>query len=127
MYDMHIISVSKTSKYKEEAMKVLEVLFSDETQMIATKKTGRISPLKDPKFQKAFGEEMPLLKGKHLESIFKSKPAPAPRFSIHYGKTNLMLEKQFQEYVDGKKDVNTALRNAEEEINQYIMTNSKPK
>lgn len=120
MYDLHIMSISKTSQHKEEAMKVLEVLFSDEVQMNATKKTGRISLLKDPKFQQAYGADMPVLKGKHLEGIFKSKPAPAPRLSIFYTKASSILESHFRQYVDGAKDTNTALREAEEEINMYV-------
>ena len=120
MYDLHIMSVSKTSKYKDETIKVLEVLFSDETQMIATRRTGRVSPLKDPKFQQAYGADMPILKGKHLEAIFKSKPAPAPRLSTHYSKASSIMRTHFQNYVDGKTDLNTALRSAEEEIVKYI-------
>jgi len=120
MYDLHIMSISKTSKYKEEAMKVLEVLFSDDVQMIATKKTGRVSLLKDPKFQQAYGADMPILKGKHLEGIFKSKPAPAPRLSTYYSKAAGILETHFRQYVDGTVDENTALRDAEEEIAKYV-------
>lgn len=120
MFDLHIMAVSKTSKYKEEAAKVLEVLFSDDVQMIATKKTGRVSALKDPKFQQAYGADMPLLKGKNIQSIFKSKPAPAPRLSTYYSKASGIMTTKFQDYADGKKDVNTALREAEEEINKYI-------
>lgn len=120
MFDMHIIGISNTSKHKDEAMKVLKVLFSDEVQMIATKQTGRISLLSDKKFQDAFGAEMPILKGKNIASIFKSKPAPAPRLSTYYSNSGGILRQQFYEYADGKKDVNTALRDAEEEINQYI-------
>ncbi|GAA4864690.1 sugar ABC transporter substrate-binding protein [Paenibacillus vulneris] len=122
MYDLHIMSISKTSQHKEEAMKVLEVLFSDEVQMIATKKTGRISLLNDPKFQQAYGADMPILKGKHLEGIFKSKPAPAPRLSTYYSKAVSILESHFRQYVDGAKDTNTALREAEDEINKYVQS-----
>jgi ABC-type glycerol-3-phosphate transport system substrate-binding protein len=127
MFDLHIMSVSKTSKYKDEAMKVLEVLFSDEVQMIATKKTGRVSPLKDPKFQQAYGSEMPLLKGKNIQSIFKSKPAPAPRLSTYYSKASSIMVSKFQEYADGKKDINTALRETEEETVKYIQEQTQTK
>jgi multiple sugar transport system substrate-binding protein len=125
MYDLHIMSVTKTSKHKDEAMKVLEVLFSDEVQMIAAQKTGRVSPLKDPKYQQAYGSEMPVLKGKNIQSIFKSKPAPAPRLSAYYSKASSIMSGKFQEYADGKKDVNTALREAEEEIAKYAQEQSK--
>ncbi len=124
MYDMHMISVTKNSQYKDEAMKVLEVLFSDEVQMDAVTKTGRISLLNDPKFQEAYGSENPVLKDKHLEAIFMSTPAHAPRFSKHYSKASGILREHFYQYADGEKDINEALRDAEEEINQYIEANT---
>lgn len=120
MFDMHIIGISNTSKHKEDAMKVLEVLFSDEVQMVATQQTGRISLLSDTKFQQAFGADMPILKGKNVQSIFKSKPAPAPRLSKHYGNGATNIRNKFNEYVDGNIDMNTALREAEELTNAYI-------
>lgn len=125
MYDLHVMTISKTSKYPDEAMKVLEVLFSDEVQMMSTKETGRVSPLKDPKFKAAFGADMPVLKGKSVPSIFKSQPASAPPFSIHYPKARDILSNQFQQYADNKKDMNSALRDADELINQYILENTK--
>lgn len=125
MFDLHTIFISKTSKYKDDAMRVLEVLFSDEVQMISTKETGRVSPLKDPKYNQAFGAEMAHLKGKQLQSIFKSKPAQSPPFSVHYTKGVALLRNSFTEVADGKKDINTALREADEKINQMIETEKK--
>ena len=125
MFDMHTILITKTSKNKDDAMRVLEVLFSDEVQLISTKETGRVSALKDPKFNQAFGTAMPHLNGKQLSSIFKSKPAQSPPFSVHYTKGIAHLRNSFAEVVDGKKDINTALREADEKINQMIATESK--
>ncbi|MFE5322776.1 ABC transporter substrate-binding protein [Paenibacillus sp. NPDC056579] len=125
MFDLHTIFITKTSKHKDDAMRVLEVLFSDEVQMISTKETGRVSPLKDPKFNQAFGADMPHLKGKSLQSIFKSKPAQSPPFSMFYTKGIALLRNSFAEVADGKKDVNTALREADEKINQMIETDKK--
>jgi ABC-type glycerol-3-phosphate transport system substrate-binding protein len=125
MHDLHVATISKSSKNKEDAMRVIEVLLSDEVQMISTAQTGRVSSLKDPKFIAAYGKDMAPLQGKRISSIFKSKPALAPPFSIHYTKANSIMGKYFQEYADGKKDVNTALREADEEIIQYIKMNTK--
>ncbi|CAG7621985.1 hypothetical protein PAESOLCIP111_02380 [Paenibacillus solanacearum] len=125
MYDLHVMTISKTTKYPDEAMKVLEVLFSDEVQSLSVRSTGRVSPLKDPKFKNEFGADMPVLKGKNIKSIFKSSPASAPPFSIYYTKARDIFSGKFTEYLDGKKDVNTALREAEEQITQYIRENAK--
>jgi multiple sugar transport system substrate-binding protein len=125
MHDLHVITINRASKNKEDAMRVLEVLYSDEVQMLSTKTTGRVSPLKDPKYKSAFGSEMPVLKGKQVASIFKSKPALAPPFSIFYTKARDILGAKFKDYADGKKDANTALREADEEITKYVQENSK--
>ncbi|MDF2725651.1 MAG: family 1 extracellular solute-binding protein [Paenibacillus sp.] len=122
IFDMHIIGISNTSKHKDDAMKVLEVLFSDEVQLIATKQTGRISLLSDTKYQQAYGAEMPILKGKNIQSIFKSKPAPVARLSKYYGNGGTNVRNKFNDFVDGKVDMNTAIREAEELTNAYIKT-----
>jgi multiple sugar transport system substrate-binding protein len=120
MYDLHVMTIMKQSKHQDEAMKVMEVLFSDEVQMMSTRKTGRVSPLKDSKFNEAFGADMPVLQGKHIQSIFKSKPASAPPFSKFYPKARDILSSQFKQFNEGKTDMNTALRDAEAQISQYI-------
>jgi len=88
--------------------------------MMSTRKTGRVSPLKDSKFNEAFGADMPVLQGKHIQSIFKSKPASAPPFSKFYPKARDILSSQFKQFNEGKTDMNTALRDAEAQISQYI-------
>jgi len=120
MFDMHVLTILKTSKYPDEAAKVMDVFFSDEVQMLSTKMTGRVSPLKDPKFNEAFGLDMPILKGKRIQSIFKSIPAPAPPFSKYYPKARDIMSDEFKQFLSGGKDMNTALRDAEMRINQYI-------
>ncbi|WP_158301943.1 ABC transporter substrate-binding protein [Paenibacillus mesophilus] len=120
MYDLHVIAVPKTSKYKEEAFKVIEVLMSDEVQMESVRVTGRVSPLKDQKFKDNFGADQAGLKGKNTQAIFKSKPADAPEFSRFYRDANAIVLNEYKEFLAGKKDVNSALRDAEEKVNQAI-------
>lgn len=122
MYDLHVIAISSTSKYKEAAMKTLEVLFSDENQKISTRNTGRVSLLTNPDIRKEFGADNPALKDKKLNSIFKSKPAYAPPFSKFQSKGSEIVLKHYKEFLADRKDLNTMLRDAEEEINQYIKT-----
>jgi ABC-type glycerol-3-phosphate transport system substrate-binding protein len=125
MYDLHAIMISSLSKHKDEAMKVIEVLLSDEVQTVSSSTTGRLSPLINPEIQKAFGTKMTSLKGKNIAGIFKSKPAYAPPFSIYHSKASDILKKAFVDYIDDKKDVNTALREAEDEITQLIKSEQK--
>lgn len=123
-YDLHTMGISNTSKHKEDAMKVLEVFFSDEVQKLSTSKTGRVPPLSDPKFTTYYGSEDPVLKSKRLSSVFKSKNStPNAVFTKYHGKSNQILNPYFMDYLNGTKDLNTALRGAEEEINQWIAAN----
>lgn len=119
MYDLNVVMMSSTSKHKDDAMKAIEVFLSDEVQTISSS-MGKLSALTNPEVRKAFGSGIPGLKGKNLQGIFKSSPAAAPPFSIYHGKGNEILKRTFLDYIGDKKDVNTALRDAEEEINQYI-------
>jgi ABC-type glycerol-3-phosphate transport system substrate-binding protein len=119
-YDINITAIAKISKHKEDAMRVLEVVFSDEVQLMSAR-AGKLPLMKDPKFQNEFLKGNDAFKDKKISSIFKSKPAPAaPPYSNFYTKSRGMLVDKFKEYAEGKKDVNTVLREAEEAINQYI-------
>ena len=122
MYDLHLLIPMKMSKHKDDQMRVLEVMFSDEVQTMMTRKTARISTLKDPKYVQEYAKDIPELKEKRIESIFKSKPAPAQAFSKHFSKASTALTAEYVEFVNGKIDINTALRNAEEKITQIIKT-----
>ncbi|CAG7627003.1 ABC transporter substrate-binding protein [Paenibacillus allorhizosphaerae] len=125
MYDLHLIGISKTSKYKDAALKVMEVLLSDEVQTASVRSTGRLSPLKDPKFKEAYGADMPLLKGKHIQSIFKSSSAKGTTYSKHYLEARKLVDAEYKNFLAGKNDVNTALRTAEEKISQYVAQQDK--
>lgn len=125
MYDLHVMNLSKTSKYKDDAMRVLEVLFSEEVQLISSSTTGRLPVLQDAIYRDAFGKNMPHLQGKRISSIFKSKAAPSPAFTEYYTKSIDLARNAFIDYVQSKTDLNTALRTLDEQINQYIETNKK--
>jgi len=120
MYDLHVIAITSMSRHKQAAMKALEVLFSDDNQKISTRKTGRVPLLTNPDIRKEFGADNPALKDKKLNSIFKSKPASAPPFSKYQSKGSEITLKHYKEFLADNKDLNTMLRDAEEEINQFI-------
>lgn len=125
MYDLHVLNVSKISKHKDDAMRVLVVLFSHEVQLTSSKTTGRLPVLSDAAYREAFGKDMPYLQGKRIQSIFKSKPAPSPAFSQHYTKSIDLARNSFIDFVQNKTDLNTALRTLDEQINQHISANKK--
>lgn len=121
--DAQIFSISQTSKYKEQAAQLLSVVTSDEVQLLSARKTARFSSLKNPAMRDALGADMPFLQGKNLKSIFKSTAPAAPAFSPYDSSDVRNISfKSFEDYMKGK-DLNTALREAEEKINQWIETN----
>ncbi|CAG7638390.1 ABC transporter substrate-binding protein [Paenibacillus allorhizosphaerae] len=119
MVKAYALCITTTSKHREQAMQTLQVMTSDEVQLAYTKSTAMLSALKNPEMNKHFGEDLPLLKGKHIEGIFKSKPAPFVAQSTYSGKARPSLEAKFKDVMAGK-DINTALREAQEEATKQI-------
>jgi multiple sugar transport system substrate-binding protein len=118
---VNVMMITKSSKYKHEAMEAIKIAVSDEVQT-AMSRLALLSPLKSEAVKKAFGESRDFLKNKHVEGIFKSKPVPYPVASQYRSKAENILIQKFNEFRDGKIDVNTALSRAEEEINQMVAT-----
>jgi multiple sugar transport system substrate-binding protein len=116
---VNVMMITKSSKYKHEAMEVIKIAVSDEVQTEMSK-LALLSPLKSEAVKKAFGESRDFLKDKHVEGIFKSKPVPYPVASQYRSKAENILIQKFNEFRDGKIDVNTALRQAEEAIDQMV-------
>jgi len=114
-----VMSLAATSKHPDEVMEVMKIVTSDETQLQLMKMATLLTGLDNKDLQQHFGEEKPFLKGKHVEAIFKSKPAPFVPQTLYSGKVRGIFEAKYKDYVAGK-DLNTALREAEEEGNQLI-------
>ncbi|MDF2725490.1 MAG: hypothetical protein K0Q59_5167, partial [Paenibacillus sp.] len=80
------------------------------------------SPLADPKFRQAFGKGVPEFQNKKLDSIFKSTPADGIAYSKYYNNANTILGAKVKDYLTAGKDLNTALREADDEIAKMIAT-----
>jgi multiple sugar transport system substrate-binding protein len=117
--DTHFMAITKTSKHRDQAMQAISVITSDEVQGQLMSTAGQISPLTNPELKKRFGADMPFLKGKNLDAIFKGKLGPGPAFSPYEKDGKKILDKSFMEYANGK-DLNTTLREAAEAINKTI-------
>lgn len=114
--------VTQTSKYKDEAFQVVSFLVSEEVQTMLSKK-GVGTPLVNPAVKKVFGQEVPELRGKNTGAFYYYKDAPpSPPRDAKLTNVNVSFTKSFSEIVTNKKDVNTVLRQFEEEINRAIET-----
>jgi multiple sugar transport system substrate-binding protein len=116
----HTLSISSTSVHKDDAFKVIQCLVSDENQLAMAKRGIRFPSIDDQKLKDSFGVDNPMLKGKNLQAIFKTKPAPNPRFTKYDSIIEKQLNSAFSLVRDNKTDINTALRDAEEKANQGI-------
>ncbi|CAG7658066.1 hypothetical protein PAECIP111802_06938 [Paenibacillus allorhizosphaerae] len=117
--DAHAMGISPTSKNKDAAFKVIMAITSDEVQMDMSRH-GKYPVMKDPKFASSFGADMDFMKNKHIEAIYKTKPAktfiPTKYDSIAMSAMNAAVSK----IVKNGVDLNTALREAEESITKQI-------
>lgn len=124
-YNLHLMIPTKMSKYPDDQLRMMEVLFSDEVQTTMARKTARKSTLKDPKYVQMFGADMAELKGKNVTGMFKGKSGPAPQLSRHFSKATSLMEAEFASVVKDGKDINTSLRDLEDQIKQYIASQGK--
>jgi multiple sugar transport system substrate-binding protein len=125
-YDLHVMAVTPESKNRNAAFQVISTIVSDEVQLEMSKK-GRVSVLQNQSVRDEFGKELASFKGKNISAIFKSTPAPAGQTSqfnslvsepvINTSLTKAILEQGV--------DINTALRQAEEQINKTVDQNKK--
>ncbi|MDF2723457.1 MAG: family 1 extracellular solute-binding protein [Paenibacillus sp.] len=116
-----VVLITSTSKYKEQALQVIEALTSDEIEMMRSKQ-GVLTVLKNPDIKKAFGTEIKFAEGKNLPGILKSKPAVSPPISAYRQTAEGIVRRKFEEYLNNVGDVNTILRAAEEEIAKAVAT-----
>jgi multiple sugar transport system substrate-binding protein len=116
--DVHVVGISATSKHKEDAFLVVQTLLSKDWQTNETKQ-GRLSVLNSKDVQQQFGSDLPV-KGKNLQSVFKIAPAAVPAPTRYIGIAKDSMKNTWKAVVDGQKDINTALRDAQEEIDKKI-------
>jgi multiple sugar transport system substrate-binding protein len=115
-----VFGVSALSKHKEEAFQVLMYLTSKEYQLQRSK-LGAITVLSnDADIRQAFGTEDASLKGKHIQAINPSRFAAPGKASDydHLALPNII--NQMNAVAEGKLDVNTALRTANEATEKAI-------
>jgi multiple sugar transport system substrate-binding protein len=118
--ETHILSVSATAKNPDAAFEVIKYLSTSEDVQMLVSKAARISPLKDDKYKQVFGADLTTLKGKNVAAIFKNK------FGLNALPTQFddlmktVIKDASTKYNAGGTDVNSILREAEEQANQQI-------
>jgi multiple sugar transport system substrate-binding protein len=118
--NLHILTISNSSKHKQEAFDVLSTLVAEDVQTLAMH-DGRISSLADPQLRKGFATNLKSVKGKNVEGVFKTTAAKLPVVTPYDALAKPQLNNKMKEVIGGK-DINTALREAEEQANKAIQT-----
>lgn len=111
--------LSSTSQVKDDAFEVLAYLTSDEYQMESSKQ-GNFTVLQNPSIQNALAESLPKFNGKNVKAFMPDRFAP-PAYQTKYDSiVRGFLDSEFKNVVNGQKDINTALRDANEAGNQRM-------
>ncbi|WP_218095308.1 ABC transporter substrate-binding protein [Paenibacillus solanacearum] len=122
--DYQLLMVSKTSKYKEQAFQVISHITGDELQDLINRK-GRLTSLKkNDQFKKSFAADLPSYKGKNMNAVFGVKPQKLHEPSDYDANLRTLVNNTLREVVVNKKDTNTALREANEKGDKYILDES---
>lgn len=106
-------SIVTSSKKKDAAMQAIQVLLSPEHQSFLSR-MGQIPVLDKPELKRELGQDTQF-KDKNWQSVFHNKFAPIPYKSVYDVDLEKVYLKQHLDYALGKVDLNTLLRNAEEE------------
>jgi multiple sugar transport system substrate-binding protein len=116
---IQLFMVYSKTKYPDQAMQALNAITSDENQLNISR-NGKLAALKDPKYKQNFGADVPELKGKHLQSIFKSTPSPAQVISLYENSGRDSLNAVAKQVASGQMDINTALRTAQQDAEKKV-------
>ncbi|MEF3304107.1 ABC transporter substrate-binding protein [Paenibacillus sp. GYB003] len=115
------LAIAGTSKHKEEAFEIVSFLVSDEVET-ANSRIGFAPAINLPSAKEQFGKELAGMESIRVSSVFYNKITPLP---IVDPLLESVAQKPFfgeaiQAVGKGRKDVNTALREAQEAANKAI-------
>jgi multiple sugar transport system substrate-binding protein len=115
-----LAAVAPTSEHKEDAFKVIAYLNSDEVQTKLVR-DGYVTSLNNPEIQKQFAANLPELKDKNLQAIFKNVQADPFQSQYLESSVEKIILGGFNDIREGKGgDINTVLRQMDEEINKKV-------
>jgi multiple sugar transport system substrate-binding protein len=114
------IYVTSISKHKEDAFKVLDYLTSKEFQSFAVQDGTQLPVLNDAEVKRAFGTKSQALQGKNVSALLALQHSPPLASNSYNSIATGAVQDAIVAVVAGEKDINTALRQAEETANKTI-------
>ncbi|MDF2725965.1 MAG: extracellular solute-binding protein family 1, partial [Paenibacillus sp.] len=113
-----LFGITSASKQKDAAMKVLQYILSEESQMSLSERAV-VPVLQNKTVKDAFGKASKY-KNKNFQAIVKMNFAPIPAKSKYEADIRAIYDKAIPDLVNGTVDLNTAFRNMDEQINKMI-------
>lgn len=115
----HAMFISNRSKHKEQAFQVIQMITELEVQSIFNR-NGVLTILpKTDTVKKEYGQDIQELQGKNIAAVFKMTPSPAV-IHEYYSIISTQLTRASGFVALKQKDLNTALRDAQEEAVKLI-------
>ncbi|TMV52792.1 carbohydrate ABC transporter substrate-binding protein [Paenibacillus mesophilus] len=112
--------MTTTNKHKDQTFEVIAFLASEEYQLPMVKQGQFPTALTSPVLRTAFGQDTAMYKGKNVKAMLPAKYAKASAFTKFNNLARNQLQAALEANVLQKKDINTALREAEERTNAAI-------
>ncbi|WP_193556293.1 ABC transporter substrate-binding protein [Paenibacillus ginsengarvi] len=112
------MAVTSISKNKEAAIKAIDYLVSRDNQLDYSRR-GIMPVINDEEVKKAYGKESDF-KDKNWSAVFYNQYAPMAKFSRYHLKVENILNTVPLDVMLGRKDLNTALREAAEAAEKTI-------
>ncbi|MEF3306815.1 ABC transporter substrate-binding protein [Paenibacillus sp. GYB003] len=112
-------AIPPSSKNKDSAFLVMQYLLSDEVQTIMARQ-GRIPIVKKEEVRKEYAKDLKGMEGKNIAAFFKDTigaPVPSTKYDAI---AKSAVNAAFNKVATNAADANTALRQAEEDINKQI-------
>jgi multiple sugar transport system substrate-binding protein len=111
-------SITSMAKNKDAAMEVIKYLSTDAYQVEASK-NGNMPGVKSEAARKVLGQNTPF-KDKNFQAVYFDKAAPIAPKNVYDYAIEKVYVKDITNLVQGKVDLNTFLRDAEERGNQFL-------
>jgi multiple sugar transport system substrate-binding protein len=119
--DGQAIMVVPGSKHKDAAFQVIETLLSDEVQTTMSK-WGDMPAIQSKAAEDVYGQSLAQSSDKNVKALFLNKPAPWRNVSKYDQEAATMMATHSRDVYQGK-DINTILREAQEDMDKYLETN----
>jgi multiple sugar transport system substrate-binding protein len=115
-----LFGVTNMSKHKEQAMEVVKYLYSDEFQKI-TSADGNVPVVINDATKAVFAQNT-YYKDRNVKSVFLQKMATLSARTVYDPDVSAVYRNRLNDLAKGTIDLNTMMRQTEEEVNKLIAT-----